>query len=50
MVTHEPDTHVMLFAFDEYFTAVAMTDILCNVSDVLACKPSELAFVPFPNS
>jgi hypothetical protein len=23
----------MLFAFDEYFTAVATTDILCNVSD-----------------
>jgi hypothetical protein len=33
-VTHEPDTHVTLFAFDEYFTAVAKTDILCNVSDV----------------
>jgi hypothetical protein len=45
-VTHEPDTNVMLFAFDEYFTAVAMTDILCNVIDVLACKPSEfLAFL-----
>ena len=44
-VTHEPDTNVTLFAFDEYFTAVATTDILCNVSDVLACKPSELAFL-----
>jgi hypothetical protein len=36
---------VTLFAFDEYFTAMATTDILCNVSDVLACKPSELAFL-----
>jgi hypothetical protein len=35
----------MLFAFDKYFTAVAATDIFCNVSDVLACKPSELAFL-----
>jgi hypothetical protein len=48
MVTQEPDTNVTLFAFDEYFTAVATTDILCNVSDVLACKPSELAFYPIP--
>jgi hypothetical protein len=47
-VTHEPDTNVMLFAFDKYFTAVATTDILCNVSDVLASKPSELAFYPIP--
>jgi hypothetical protein len=31
--------------FGQYFTAVATTDILCNVSDVLACKPSELAFL-----
>jgi hypothetical protein len=45
MVTQEPDTNVTLFAFDEYFTAVATTDILCNVIDVLACKPSELAFL-----
>jgi hypothetical protein len=35
----------MLFAFDEYFMAVATTDILCNVIDVLVCKPSELAFL-----
>jgi hypothetical protein len=39
---------VTLFAFDEYFTAVATADILCNVSDVLACKPSELAFLFYP--
>jgi hypothetical protein len=36
---------VTLFAFDEYFTAVATTDMLCNVSDFLACIPSELAFL-----
>jgi hypothetical protein len=39
---------VTLFAFDKYFTAVATADILCNVSDFLACKPSELAFYPIP--
>jgi hypothetical protein len=48
MVTSEPTKGVTLFAFEEYFTAVATTDILCNVSDVLACKPSELAFYPIP--
>jgi hypothetical protein len=47
-VTHEPDTNVALFAFDEYFTTMATTDILCNVSVVLACKPLELAFYPIP--
>lgn len=36
------------FSYDDYFTAVATTDILCNISDVLACKPSELAFYPIP--
>ena len=36
------------FTYDDYFTAVATTDILCNISDVLACKPSELAFYPIP--
>ena len=36
------------FSYDDYFTAVATTDILCNVADVLACKPSELAFYPIP--
>lgn len=39
---------VTLFTYDDYFTAVATTDILCNVADVLACKPSELAFYPIP--
>ena len=44
----EPTKAVTLFAFDEYFPAVATTDILCRVADVLTCKPSELAFYPIP--
>ena len=48
MLTGEPKKNVTLFAYDDYFTAVATTDILCNVADVLACKPSELAFYPIP--
>jgi len=44
----EPSKNVTLFTYDDYFTAVATTDILCNVADVLACKPSELAFYPIP--
>mmetsp|Transcript_32951 Transcript_32951/g.80094 ORF Transcript_32951/g.80094 Transcript_32951/m.80094 type:complete len:565 (+) Transcript_32951:489-2183(+) len=44
----EPDKAITLFAFDEYFPAVATTDILCRVADVLTCKPSELAFYPLP--
>jgi hypothetical protein len=45
---NEPHQNVTLFAFDEYFPAVATTDILCRVSDVLCCKPSELAFYCVP--
>jgi len=45
---NEPSTPVTLFAFNEYFPAVATTDILSRVADVLACKPSELAFYPVP--
>ena len=45
---NEPRTQVTLFSFDDYFPAVATTDILSRVSDVLACKPSELAFYPVP--
>eukprot|EP00585_Thalassiosira_rotula_P009346 CAMPEP_0196133736 /NCGR_PEP_ID=MMETSP0910-20130528/2831_1 /TAXON_ID=49265 /ORGANISM="Thalassiosira rotula, Strain GSO102" /LENGTH=517 /DNA_ID=CAMNT_0041393487 /DNA_START=45 /DNA_END=1598 /DNA_ORIENTATION=+ len=48
MKTDEPSKNVTLFSYDDYFTAVATTDILCNVADVLACKPSELAFYPIP--
>lgn len=35
-------------AFSDYFAAVAATDILVPAVDVLACKPSELAFYPVP--
>lgn len=45
---NEPPSAVTLFTYTDYFTAVATTDILCNVADVLACKPSELAFYPIP--
>ncbi len=45
---NEPSAQVTLFSFDDYFPAVATTDILSRVSDVLACKPSELAFYPVP--
>ena len=44
----EPGKAITLFAFEEYFPAVATTDILGRVSDVLTCKPSELAFYPLP--
>jgi len=43
-----PPTAVTLFAFPVYFPAVATTDVLSRVTDVLACKPSELAFYPVP--
>ena len=39
---------VILCAFDSYFPAVATTDIMCRAADVLACKPSELAFYCIP--
>ena len=39
---------VSLLAFDDYFAAVAATDLLVPSVDVLACKPSELAFYPVP--
>eukprot|EP00904_Undaria_pinnatifida_P009000 jgi/Undpi1/522/HiC_scaffold_10.g03986.m1 len=39
---------VILFAFDDYFPAVSATDLLVPVSDILCCKPSELAFYPLP--
>merc|ERR1719291_263181 len=48
VATGEPAKNVTLFSYSDYFTAVATTDILCNVADVLACKPSELAFYPIP--
>jgi hypothetical protein len=45
---NEPDSQITLFSFDDYFPAVATTDILSRVADILACKPSELAFYPVP--
>lgn len=44
----EPNKAITLFAFEEYFPAVATTDLLGRVADVLTCKPSELAFYPLP--
>jgi hypothetical protein len=44
----EPKKAVTLFAFDDYFPAVCTTDILSRVCDVLAAKPSELAFYAVP--
>ena len=46
--TNEPSKAITLFAYEEYVPAVATTDILCRVADVLACKPSEMAFYPIP--
>ena len=43
-----PDKPITLFAFNEYFPAVATTDVLSRIADVLCCKPSELAFYPVP--
>ncbi len=34
-----------LFAFDDYFPAVATTDLLARVADVLCAKPSELGLL-----
>lgn len=45
---NDPAKNVTLFCFDEYFPAVATTDILARVADVLCCKPSELAFYCLP--
>ncbi|CAB9510881.1 expressed unknown protein [Seminavis robusta] len=46
--TNEPKKAITLFAYEEYIPAVVTTDILCRVSDVLACKPSEMAFYCVP--
>lgn len=43
-----PESAVTLFAFSSYFPAVATTDLVSRVSDVLCSKPSELAFYPVP--
>jgi hypothetical protein len=44
----EPKKSVTLFAYEEYYPAVNCTDFLSRVSDVLCCKPSELAFYCVP--
>eukprot|EP00977_Amphora_coffeiformis_P014311 scaffold3953_cov169-Amphora_coffeaeformis.AAC.32 len=46
----EPDNSVTLCCFSkkDYFAAVATTDVLSRVADVLTCKPSELAFACLP--
>mmetsp|Transcript_19532 Transcript_19532/g.27446 ORF Transcript_19532/g.27446 Transcript_19532/m.27446 type:complete len:571 (-) Transcript_19532:192-1904(-) len=41
-------TPVVLLAFKEYFPALACTDMLIRICDVLVSKPSELAFYPIP--
>jgi hypothetical protein len=46
--TNKPDKAITLFAYDEYVPAVVTTDILCRVSDILAAKPSEMAFYCVP--
>jgi len=39
---------VTVCAFDDYFAAVSATDILARGVDLMAAKPSELAFYPVP--
>ncbi len=39
---------VTLFHFSTHFEAFEATDLLMRVSDILATKPSELAFFPIP--
>ena len=46
----DPTKAVTLFAFKDYFPAVATTDVISRVADVLCCKPSELAFYPVPKA
>ena len=39
---------VTLFHFDRHFEAFSATDMLIRICDVMATKPSELAFFPVP--
>lgn len=39
---------VTILSFAEYFLAVSATDVLTRCTDVLVCKPSEIAFYPIP--
>lgn len=44
----EPSRAVTLFHFDSHYPAFAATDLLMRCADILATKPSELAFFPIP--
>lgn len=46
--SNEPRKKVTLFAYKSLYPAVSTTDDLVNVSDVLVCKPSEMAFYSIP--
>jgi hypothetical protein len=46
--SNEPRKPVTLFAYKSLYLAVSTTDDLANVSDVLVCKPSEMAFYSTP--
>jgi hypothetical protein len=39
---------VTLFCFEKHFEAFLTTDYLIRISDIMATKPSELAFFPIP--
>ncbi len=43
-----PPKPATLFHFDRHFEAFSATDLLIRVCDVMATKPSELAFFPVP--
>ncbi len=46
---HEPGpAPVTLFHFERHFEAFSATDLLIRICDVMATKPSELAFFPVP--
>mmetsp|Transcript_144477 Transcript_144477/g.462962 ORF Transcript_144477/g.462962 Transcript_144477/m.462962 type:complete len:538 (+) Transcript_144477:74-1687(+) len=42
------DPMISIFNFDTHYAAFRATDLLIRVADVLATKPSELAFFPIP--
>lgn len=42
------DSMITIFNFDTHYAAFRATDLLMRVADVLATKPSELAFFPVP--
>jgi len=44
----EGDPPVTIFNFETHYEAFRATDLLIRVADVLATKPSELAFFPIP--